>query len=94
MDELETLNNGIALGMTVGANNPWRKFDPNDRTTWPEQGVEFVGLWEYMDGAYGSETAFIDEYMDEFKLVASFGTLQHRTWPQYWCPLPDKLAFE
>lgn len=94
MDELETLNNGIELGMAVGANNPWRKFDHKDQSTWPEQSVRFVGLWEYMDGEYGSEVAFIYRYMDGFKLAAAFGKLQHRTWPQYWCPLPDKMAYE
>ncbi len=95
IDELELMNAALGEGMRIGAERPWRVFDMKNRSTWPEPGVYVVGLWKYLGNSEGAEVFVLDDDdMDNPSMHSSVGAMQHRTPPDYWCPLPDPMDYE
>jgi hypothetical protein len=96
IDELELMNAALGEGMRIGAERPWRVFDKDNASTWPEPGVYVVGIWKYFANSEGAEvfTIDIDEDTGHVAMYGSAGTMQHKNAPTYWCPLPDPMDYE
>lgn len=90
--DMADFSKGFNLGKQQGQKRPWKRFDINDRSKLPELRVFFVGIWEYTTGSMGAEVIAIDEYQPgDISIYPAFGDLQHRTWPNFWCELPDPM---